>query len=98
MRAETSLPSADPRRKTGDSAYLLQLVLSDKYRHVEQELLFFLGIASLDKKLPIRWSTHEALRALEEAQGIPKLIFLRSPSAPLVGSRHLYLFIATQTT
>ena len=38
--AETSLPSADPRRKTGNSAYLLQLVLSDNYRHVEQKLLF----------------------------------------------------------
>ena len=51
MPAETSLPSADPRRKTGDSAYLLQLVLSDKYRHVELELLFFLGIASLEERI-----------------------------------------------
>ena len=38
------------RRKTGDSAYLLQLVLSDNDRHVEQELWFFLGIARLEER------------------------------------------------
>ena len=49
--AETSLPSADPRRKTGNSAYLLQLVLSDNYRHVEQEFLFFSALPGLTKEL-----------------------------------------------
>ena len=59
MLAEISLPSADPRRKIADSVYLLQLLLSDKYRYIEQELLL-LGIASLLKKgLPIRWSTQK---------------------------------------
>ena len=38
------------RRKTGDSACLLQLVLTDNDRHVEHELWFFLGIARLEER------------------------------------------------
>ena len=50
MLAETSSPSAHPRRKTGDSVFLLQLLLSDKCSCTGQELLFFLGIASLQRQ------------------------------------------------
>ena len=36
--------------KLGDLAYLLKRLLSDKHSHMEQELSFFLGIASLQRK------------------------------------------------
>ena len=65
-----------PVQKIGDSSYVLQLLLSDKYRHIEQKLLL-LGMAGLEKRgLPIRWSTQEAIRTLEDVQGAPKIIFL----------------------
>ena len=42
------------------------------------------ALLALKKGLPIRWSTHEAFRALEDAQGIPNFFFIfqRGPSAP----------------
>ena len=78
-----------PCRKIGDPASLLQPLLSDKYRYIDQEFLFFLGIASLQQRiLPIRWSSQEAIRASEDVQGTPQIIFLRCPNAPFVESRH----------
>ena len=65
-------------------------MLSDKCRHVEHELLFFLSIASLEKGFPIQWSTHGAPRALEDAQGIAKFILSAGPLAPCLATPRLW--------
>ena len=48
------------------------------------------ALLALKRRLPIRWSTHEALRALEDAQGIPKVISLGACSAPF--NKRMQLF------
>ena len=91
MPAETSLPSADPRRKTGKSAYLLQVVLSDKYRHVK--LLFFLGIASLDKTIAHMMVNPWSIESLRRCARHTQICFFggalapRLANAPFVESR-----------
>ena len=93
IHAETSLPSADPRRKTGNSAYLLQLVLSDNYRHVEQELLFFLGIARFDERIAHvmvnPWSFESLRRSARHTQVyfFSGALAPRLANAPFVESR-----------
>ena len=39
-----------PTQQTGESAYFLQLLLSEKHNCIEREFLFFLGNASLQRK------------------------------------------------
>ena len=60
--SDTSLPSARPCRMAGDSAHMLQLLLSDKCRYTEQELLFFLGIASLEKRIAQTMANQETFK------------------------------------
>ena len=59
--------------------YICYKFLSDKYRYKEQELLFLLGIANLQNRIAIPWSTHEASRTSEDVQGIPQINFSAGP-------------------
>ena len=83
MLAETSSPSAHPRRKTGDSVLLLQLLLSDKCSCTAQELLFFLGIAGLQRQdCPSDGQSMNHQEPWKICKACPNLFFLWGPSAP----------------
>ena len=64
---------------------LFQRVLSDKFKYIEQDLVFFLGIVNLKKRgLLIQWLTQETSRTLEHVHGTPNSIFWQGRSAPFI--------------
>ena len=66
--------SADPHRKAKGSAYVLQLLLSDKYRYIKQEFGFFLGIANRQTRIAHRMVNQINLKNPRTRAGIPKFI------------------------
>ena len=70
-------------QKTGDSTYILQLLLSDKHSYIEREFLFFLGIVNLQRKdCPFDGQPMKLQEPWKMCKACPNLFFLWGPSAP----------------